>query len=238
MIRTHVIPCHLARAIADALNLASGEVYTGVLVVHWRVLRRKDHWLSQYGAMRWSDARTTVKMHAHSIDAAQEGFYKACDTTRGLRRAGFTEAKFPHWRKKFRTTIWKISGIRRKGDTLVLSTGGSKPKVEIAVTIPVALRDVLRFLEVRLVYDRKSRCYRWHLVVENGIAAKPSPGPGVVAVDLGETPPSRCRRRHQGRRSSPWCQRDVRRVRGTRSGWPRSRERSARRSRVRIAGVI
>ena len=41
MIRTHVISCKLARARADALNLESGRVYTGVLVAHWRTVRKK-----------------------------------------------------------------------------------------------------------------------------------------------------------------------------------------------------
>ena len=190
MIRTHIIPCDIPRVQADALNLASGSVYTGVLVAHWRVLRRKKRWLSEKSGTRWSDTRTTAKMHAHSIDAAQQGFYKACDTTRGLRRAGFTEAKFPHWTKKFRTTVWKTSGIRRIGDTLVLSTGHSKPKVEITIVIPVTLRDGLKFVEVRLVYDCKARRYRWHLVVENGKQPKPAPGSNVVSVDLGEIHPA------------------------------------------------
>src|SRR5262249_45362663 len=34
MIRTHAIPCHLPRTLADALNAASGAIYTGVLVAH------------------------------------------------------------------------------------------------------------------------------------------------------------------------------------------------------------
>jgi putative transposase len=127
-------------------------------------------------------------MHAHSIDAAQEGFYKACTTTRAVRKAGSTEAKFPHWRKKFRTTIWKATGIKRRGDVLELSTGARNPKVSI--TIPVALRDVLKFVEVRLVYDKKARRYRWHIVVENGKLPKPAPGTNVVSVDLGEIHPA------------------------------------------------
>ncbi len=190
MIRTHIIPCELPRTQADALNRASGIIYTGVLVAHWRVLRRKDHWLSEKSGTRWSDTRTTVPMHAHSIDAAQQGFYKACVTTRGLRKAGFTEARFPHWRKKFRTTVWKNTGVRRLGDTLILSTGRGRPKVEITIVIPVDLRDVLKFLEVRLVYDRKARRYRWHLVVENGKQPKPAPGTNIVSVDLGEIHPA------------------------------------------------
>ena len=72
--------------------------------------------------------RGTARMHAHTIDAAQQGFYKACVTTRALRKAGFTEAKFPHWTKKFRTTIWKSTGIKRNGDALELSGGGRAKK--------------------------------------------------------------------------------------------------------------
>ena len=194
MVRTHVISCKLLRARADALNLESGRVYTGVLVAHWRTVRKKNLWLSEGSAKRWSDTRTNARMHAHTIDAAQEGFYKACQTTRGLRKAGFTEAKFPHWTKKFRTTIWKNTAIKRNGDVLELSCGGRTKKEreerKISFPIPTALRDCLRFLEVRLVYDKKARRYSWHIVVENGKQPKPSPGGNVVSVDLGEIHPA------------------------------------------------
>src|SRR5215471_13250868 len=99
MIRTHTHPCHLPRALADALNAAIGAIYTGVLVAHWRVLRKKDLWLSQWAGIRWSDARTRAPLHAHSIDAAQQGFYKACAVARALRKAGL-KAKFPYRRRK------------------------------------------------------------------------------------------------------------------------------------------
>ena len=194
MVRTHVIACKLPRARADALNLESGRVYTSVLVAHWRTVRKKNLWLSEGSAKRWSDTRTNARMHAHTIDAVQEGFYKACETTRGLRKAGFTEAKFPHWTKKFRTTIWKNTGIKRHGDVLELSCGGRTKKEreerKISFPIPTALRDCRRFLEVRLVYDKKARRYFWHIVVENGKQPKPSPGGNVVAVDLGEIHPA------------------------------------------------
>lgn len=133
-------------------------------------------------------------MHAHSIDAAQEGFYKACVTTRALRKAGITEAKFPHWTKKYRTTIWKNTGIKRRGNDLELSCGGRTKKERegrsILIPIPERMRDCLRFLEVRLVYDQKDRRYSWHIVVENGVKPKPSPGANVVSVDLGEIHPA------------------------------------------------
>ncbi|MBV8229961.1 MAG: hypothetical protein JO329_08260, partial [Planctomycetaceae bacterium] len=87
-------------------------------------MRKKGPWLSEGSGRRWGDTRTDARMHAHSIDAAQEGFYRACDVTRALRRAGSAEAKFPYRRKTFRTTIWKDSGIQRRGNILRLSGGG------------------------------------------------------------------------------------------------------------------
>jgi putative transposase len=188
VIRTHIIPCHLPRDKADALNLSSGQIYTGVLVAHWRVVRKKNTWLSEKAGTRWGDYRTDAPMHAHSVDAAQQGFYKACATTRALRKAGFKEAKFPHWTKRWRTTVWKNTAIKRQGNTLVLSNGQGNQKIEIA--IPARLQDCLRFLEVRLVYDKRARKYTWHLVVENGKQPKPAPGNNVVSVDPGEIHPA------------------------------------------------
>lgn len=188
MIRTYIIPCRLKKEIADALNLASGAIYTGVLAAHWRVVRKKSLWLSEKAGTRWSDYRTDVPLHAHTIDAAQQGFYKACKTTRGLRLAGFTESKFPHWPKKFRTTVWKNTAIKLKAGNLELSTGSQNPRILIA--LPADLLNVLRYLEVRLVYDKKARGYTWHIVVENGQKPKPAPGNNVVSVDLGEIHPA------------------------------------------------
>ncbi len=188
MIRTHILPCTIPRARGDELNRSSGTIYTGILVAHWRLVRKKGLWLSEGSGRRWGDTRTDAGMHAHSIDAAQEGFYKACVTTRALRKSGIAEAKFPYHRKEFRTTIWKNTGIKRRGDTLDLSNGRKGEK--LSVPIPERLRDCLRFLEVRLVYDKYARRYTWHVVVENGIKPKPSPGDSVVSVDLGEIHPA------------------------------------------------
>jgi putative transposase len=46
------------------------------------------------------------------------------------------------------------------------------------------------FLEVRLVWDRVSHHYAWHLVIEDGKVPEPPPGPAVAAVDLGEIHPA------------------------------------------------
>ena len=78
MIRTHIITCNLNRDVADSLNLASGRIYTQVLVSHWRAFRKQGIWLSQYGAMGLNDFYNPRKaLHAHTIDAAQAGFYKS-----------------------------------------------------------------------------------------------------------------------------------------------------------------
>jgi putative transposase len=208
MIRTQTIPCHLPRDQADAFNRASGAIYTGVLVAHWRVVRRKGLWLSEKSGTQWSDQRTKAPLHAHTIDAAQQGFYKACAVTRALRKIGLPDARFPYHPRKFRTTIWKNTAIRRQGDVLVLSNG--RGGVKLAIAIPEPLRGVLRFVEVRLVYDKLARRYTWHLVVEDGKPPKSAPGDNVVGVDLGEIHPAvvtdersaviiTCReRRHEG----------------------------------------
>ena len=148
MIRTHILPCALPTPVADALNLASGQIYTQVLVTHWRVVRKQGHWLSEKAGTRWSDSCLPVKpLHAHSLDATQQGFYRACATTRALRKAGVADARFPHWRKRFRTTIWKNTAIKRAGVVSTLSNGKSyRP---ITITLPTPLVDVARVLEVR-----------------------------------------------------------------------------------------
>ena len=191
MIRTYTFPCDLPKAAADALNRASGAVYTHTLVTHYRVYRkgqgRTRHWLSPFAGMRLNDYLTrdqTPLLHAHSKDAAQEGFYKACKTARANREQG---AHYPHKRKRWRTTIWKSSAIRRHGDALMLSRArGHQP---ISISLPPQLHSVLRVLEVRLVWDRCARRYTWHLVVENGKQPKEATGTNTVALDLGEIHP-------------------------------------------------
>src|SRR5689334_9162835 len=109
MIRTHILLCTLPKHDGDALNRESARIYTDVLVTHYRVYRRSHgrHWLSRDAAERLNDYRTRNNpplLHAHSKDAAQQGFYAACKTAKANRVQG---AKYPHKRKRWRTTIWK-----------------------------------------------------------------------------------------------------------------------------------
>jgi putative transposase len=182
MIRTRSLPCELPKAEADALNRESGRVYTETLVWHWRVCRRKDIWLRPGAAERLGDFLSDTTLHAHSRDAAQQGFYKACKTAKACREAGL-DVRYPHKRKFYRSTIWKNSGIRVRDAKVLLSRArGLEP-------IAFAWSGTETILEVRLVYDLKQRRYYWHLVLEDGQEAAAATGDRTAAIDLGEIHP-------------------------------------------------
>ncbi len=254
MIRAVYFRCHLPKAVADALNAESGRIYSQVLVEQYRIYRKKGVWLSPKAQERYNDYlnRETPKLlHAHSIDAAQQGFHEACKTTQAARKAGL-DAKYPHKRKRFRTTVWKNTAIRLisvaertlalnslagwfdppeagwrrsassnqelvalsipsaertrpppaveltmsssggeiKGNVLLLSLArGQQP---ISLPLPEHLRalDASAFTEMRLVYNKSSRHYEWHLIVDDGIEVEPTIATNMAAIDLGEVHPA------------------------------------------------
>src|SRR5258708_28924875 len=190
LLRTLQFACSLSKAEADALNAESGRIYTAMLVRHYRVYRKQAVWLAPRNGERLEDALGgPTTLHAHSRDAAQQGFYKACKTARACQRAGL-DVKYPHWRKRFRTTIWKRTGISRHGERVWLAR--ARGVAPLAVLLPphlVAL-PVAAFLEVRLVWDRAAEHYSGDVVVENGVQPLPAPGTTTAAVDLGEIHPA------------------------------------------------
>lgn len=196
MIRTHIVKCNLSSDVADALNMESGRIYTQVMVEHWRIFRQSGrHWLSQFGAQKLNDFYNSLNprlLTAHSIDAAQEGFYKACKTTRSCRKMGLN-VKFPHRLKKFRSTTWKNTSIRKKRfrqDTLLLSLARGIDPIEVKLSRNLCHIEAEGFKKAELVYDVASRRYKWHLVIEDGCEPNSSPGDGIMAVDLGEIHPA------------------------------------------------
>ena len=144
MIRTHIFTCSLPKDLADSLNRESGRIYTQVIVGHWRVYRQTGHWLSNGATEKLGDFYDRHNehpplLHAHSIDAAQQGFPKACKTVHTCRKMGL-DTRFPHKRKRFRTTIWKNTGIKKKGGHLRLALArGAEP---VRVRIPSYLADL------------------------------------------------------------------------------------------------
>lgn len=187
MLRTRILSCRLPKIDADALNQESGRIYTQTLVWHYRVYRRTEHWLSPYAGQRFGDCiGDKTNLTAHSKDAAQEGFYRACKTAKANRGIG---SKYPHKRKFWRTTVWRNSCIRKKDSRLLLSRAHGLPPVVVSLPAAFASLPSQLFRAARLVYDRAARKYRWHLVIEDGILPSPPPGDKTLAIDLGEVHP-------------------------------------------------
>jgi putative transposase len=188
MIRTVFLACNLPTKTADALNRESGRIYTEVMIEHYRIYRNHTIWLNNPKMQKYHDRISQSSfLHAHSIDAAQEAFYKACKTAKANRDDG---AKYPYKKKCYRTTIWKNTGIHKRGGHLLLSLAkGNQP---ISFRLPASLAGLAgeQFLEVRLVYEKAHRRYEWHIVIENGIEPLPTPGDNVAGVDLGEVHPA------------------------------------------------
>lgn len=191
MLRTAMFACTLPKADADALNRESGRVYTDMLIAHYRVYRKQGVWLAPRNGERWEDLHGgPTTLHAHSRDAAQQGFYKACKTAKACKPSGL-DTKYPYHRKRWRTTIWKSTGITRKDKTLLLAR--ARGLAPVAVRLPDNLLPLpaAAFLEARLVWDRAARHYSWHLVVEDGTKPAPvPPGDHTAAGDLGEIHPA------------------------------------------------
>jgi len=193
MITTQVIKCRIPEQQADNLNRESGRIYTAVMVEHWRIYRRKGVWLKQSQAEKLNDlydADAPNLLHAHSRDAAQQGFYKACKTARTLRREGNAEVRYPYRRRRFRTTVWKDTGIRLRNGCLLLSLARGFEPVVIPLPPRFTYLPEEAFREVRLVYNHKRKKYQWHLVIDDGQEPPEAPGDHVVSVDLGEIHPA------------------------------------------------
>jgi putative transposase len=186
MIRTHAFPCKLNRTEADTLNRESGRLYTQTLVWHYRIYRRKGIWLSPSASERLGDALSDTSLHAHSRDAAQPSFYKACQTAKAHRGIG---GKYPHQRKFYRTTVWKSTGLRLQDSQLRLARVRGLEPITVELPNPLKHLPATAFLEMRLVYNQSSRHYEWHIVVEDGLLPKTPTGEKTLAIDLGEIHP-------------------------------------------------
>lgn len=136
MILTWTLPAIQERETLDALNRESADIYNRVLTRHWRFYRKHGVWMSQAKAERVDDAlsSTTSLLHSHSIDAAQQAFYKAIHTARPLRKQD-KDVRFPFKRKRFRPTVFKSTQLKREGDHLRLALA-NKPYLRVPLPPP------------------------------------------------------------------------------------------------------
>lgn len=179
MIRTRIIPCKIDRNRCDELNRESGRIYTQTMVEHYRIYR-KGVWLSKNADGRygdWLDKDKPRILHAHSVDAAQQGFAKSCKVAKS------TSSRYPYKRKWYRTTIWKKSGIRKTENGIILSLARGNDPIEIEH------KPDEEVIEVRLVYDRIGGRYNWHIVLDDGSTFQQNESVGIAAIDLGEIHP-------------------------------------------------
>lgn len=192
MLRTIQFSCSLPKTDADTLNAESGRIYTDMVVSHYRLYRKQEVWLTRENGERWEDLHGgPTTLHAHSRDAAQQGFYKACKTARACRDLGL-DTKYPYKRKRWRTTIWKApKGIRLHTGVLLLSRARGLAPIQVRLPSTWLSLAAEAFLEVRLVWDRAARHYTWHVVIEAGTQPTPAPpGNHTAAIDLGEIHPA------------------------------------------------
>jgi len=158
------------------------------MIEHYRVYRKHGVWLNNPRMQKYHDRISKESfLHAHSIDAAQEAFYKACKTAKANRDDG---ASYPHKKKFYRTTIWKNTGIRKRGNHLLLALARGNEPIAFRLPSSLSVLEGKQFLEVRLVYNKNHRKYEWHLVIETGIEPRISTGTNVAGVDLGEIHPA------------------------------------------------
>jgi putative transposase len=112
----------------DALALASGLLYSTVVSLFWRTVRKKGIWLSPASMMRWCNSKS---LHAHSADAVVQCFFASLKSWRALRKTN-PDAKPPHKRHRYFKVQWKSSAIRVKDGFLMLSNGKDNDSLAIS----------------------------------------------------------------------------------------------------------
>jgi putative transposase len=172
--------------------MESARVYRAVMVEHWRIYRKKGIWIEQRQAQKLNDhydTDTSKLLHSHSIDAAQQAFYKACKQVHTKRKQGDESVRFPHIRRRYRTTIWKNTGVYKieKG-VMYLSLAQGLVRVQVKLPSHINCLPQQWVKEVRLAFNKSTFRYSWHVVVDNGIEPE-AKGKYIAGVDLGEIHP-------------------------------------------------
>jgi putative transposase len=193
MIRTHIIPSTVPIDQARILNRESGRIYTATLVHHYRLHRQAGHvWLSPLKHDRVLKAFCGATfLHAHSYQAAQQGFYDACKTAKALKTVN-PLARYPYKRKYYHTTTWKNTGIKVVAGRIRLALARGHDPLWVSLPEHLARLPAGAFRQVQLVYNHATKRSCWHVTVEDQVEAQPSPHSGVMAVDLGEIHPAAC----------------------------------------------
>jgi putative transposase len=157
----------------DSLLHYSGEVYSDTLVKFWRIVRKKNIWLS-CGSME--KLVQSSFLHAHSTDASIQLFYSSLKSWRERRKNDPTSNP-PNNRKYYQTLTYKNSAIKIKDDNLCLANGrGNNPLIipNWKFGLPT---------NIRICWNGKE--YEIHAVYL-AFATDTPKGEKVASVDIGE----------------------------------------------------
>ena len=107
----------------DVMRLASGQVWSDLVTNFWRVVRKKDIWLSQYTLSRWICKTDRYEgISAQSIQGVNTQLFDAFASWRQHRKSDH-KARPPRKRKKWNKVVWNSQGMRLKDGVLRLSRG-------------------------------------------------------------------------------------------------------------------
>lgn len=158
----------------DSLARASGELYSRTLVTYWRLVRKKQIFLSQYGMEKLC---VSTNLHSHTSDAVVGNFYASIKSAKARKKDGSLEAKYPRRRKLFFKITWKSSAIKIKNGLLTLSNGkGNQP-----LTVPWQWE---KPKQVEIGW-KKGSGYQLRALYTEAVSSVPT-GNKIAAIDQGE----------------------------------------------------
>ena len=185
MITTQTLSYRGSKALADELNKENPALQRNTSN-HWRTFR-KTHWLSEKSAYRLED----YSRWRHPTRPQP-----------GVRRAGVLsvvqDGENPQAEREHGSAVSQVSqGLsnhdleehRHPPERQHPASGSRAGLAPITVAVPAAW-EICRVLEARLVFDKKSYKYSWHMVLEDGLVPPVAPGDRVLAVDMGEIHPA------------------------------------------------
>ncbi|MCZ6634372.1 MAG: transposase [bacterium] len=161
----------------DQLALASGDLYSRVVVYFWRTVRKKGIWLSPNALMK---IFKSDDLHSQSAQATIQTFCASLKSWR-VRRKVDPEAKPPRRGRRFFKVIWKGQAIQLRDGQLILPNGRGNE--------PYTLK--WRFdkpKQVEMGWNGQSYELRATYVTDE--SATQISGDGIAAVDLGEIHPA------------------------------------------------
>jgi putative transposase len=162
----------------DRLAVESGRVYTRAKVWFWRIVRRKNVWLSEAALQRVVANGQPTILHSQSAQKAIQCFYAALRTWRKARKIN-PDLRPPRKSKQFYKIVWKEQAIRLKDGRLIL------PNAKHETPFVIDEWSHPKPVQAEIGWDGK----QYELRVSYEQAVHESEGT-VASVDLGEVHPA------------------------------------------------